>query len=81
MRKEPLLTAVPPVPVGSLGELYAIAFDQAQKAAQRYGALATQPDERLLPVRAVFDMLAGPRARALRRLVRGLPCRLRQASR
>lgn len=58
MRKEPLLTAVPPVPVASLGELYAIAFDQAQKAAQRYGALATQPDERLLPVRAVFAVLS-----------------------
>ena len=58
MRKEPLLTAVPPVPVASLSELYAIAFDQAQKAAQRYGALATQPDERLLPVRAVFAVLS-----------------------
>jgi len=58
MRKEPLLTAVPPVPVRSLSELYAIAFDQAQKAAQRYGALATQTDERLLPMRPVFEILA-----------------------
>lgn len=58
MRKEPLLTAVPPVPVQNLSELYAIAFDQAQKAAQRYGALATQTDERLLPVCAVFEVLA-----------------------
>lgn len=58
MRKEPLLTAVPPVPVASLSELYAIAFDQARKATQRYGALATQPDERLLPVRPVFAMLS-----------------------
>ena len=58
MRKEPLLTAVPPVPVASLSELYAVAFDQAQKATQRYGALATQPDERLLPVRAVFAVLS-----------------------
>ncbi len=58
MRREPLLTAVPPVPVESLGELYAIAFDQAQKATQRYGALATQPDERLRPVRAVFAVLS-----------------------
>ena len=58
MRKEPLLTAVPPVPVASLSELYAIAFDQAQKASQRYGALATQMDERLLPVRSVFALLA-----------------------
>ena len=47
MRKEPLLTAVPPVPVQSLAELYAIAFDQAQKAAQQYGTLATQTDEQL----------------------------------
>ena len=57
MRKEPLLTAVPPAPVRTLGELYAIAFDQAQKAAQRYNALATQKDERLLPVRSVFEVL------------------------
>ena len=58
MRKEPLLTAVPPVPVANLGELYAIACDQAQKATQQYGALATQTDERLLPVRPVFEVLA-----------------------
>jgi hypothetical protein len=58
MRQEPLLTAVPPVPVASLGELYAIAFDQAQKATQQYGALAAQTDERLLPVRPVFGVLA-----------------------
>jgi hypothetical protein len=58
MRKEPLLTAVPPVPVASLSELYAIAFDQAQKATQQYGALAAQTDERLLPVRSVFEVLA-----------------------
>lgn len=58
MRQEPLLTAVPPVPVRSLGELYAIAFDQAQKAAQQYGVLATQADERLLAVRPVFGTLA-----------------------
>jgi len=59
MRKEQLLTAVPPVPVRSLSELYAIAFDQAQKAARQYSALATQMDERLLPVRPVFEVLAG----------------------
>jgi hypothetical protein len=58
MRKEQLLTAVPPVPVRSLSELYAIAFDQAQKAARQYGALAAQTDERLLPVRPVFELLA-----------------------
>ena len=58
MRKEPLLTAVPPVPVRSLSELYAIALDQAQRATQRYGAIATQMDERLSPVRSVFEALA-----------------------
>jgi hypothetical protein len=58
MRKEPLLTAVPPVPVGSLAELYAIAFDQAQKVAQQYGMLATQTDAHFGPVRSVFEVLA-----------------------
>jgi hypothetical protein len=58
MRKEPLLTAVPPVPVRSVSELYAIAFDQAQKAARQYGTLAMQTDERLLPVRPVFEVVA-----------------------
>ncbi|MDP3074577.1 hypothetical protein [Bradyrhizobium sp.] len=58
MRKEPLLTAVPPAPVASLSELYAIAFDQAQKATQRYDALAAQPDEGRRPVRAVFVVLS-----------------------
>ena len=58
MHHEPLLTAVPPVPVRSLSELYAIAFDLAQKAAQRYGALAERIDENFQPVRCVFDVLA-----------------------
>ena len=58
MRKEPLLTSVPPVPVRSLDELYAIASDQAQKAARQYGTLAMQTDERLLPVRPVFEVVA-----------------------
>jgi hypothetical protein len=58
VHKEPLLTAVPPVPVRSLGELYAIAFDLAQRAAQRYGALAEPIDESFWPVRCVFDVLA-----------------------
>jgi hypothetical protein len=58
MRKEPLLTAVPPVPVRGLSELYAIALDQAQKAARQYGSLAARTDERLLPLRAVFDEVA-----------------------
>jgi len=59
MRKEPLLTAVPPAPVRSLSELYAIAFDQAEKGAQRYGALAERTDDNTLwQVRCVFDVLA-----------------------
>ena len=58
MHYEPLLTAVPPVPVRTLSELYAIAFDLAQKAAQRYGALADRIDESFWPVRSVFDVLA-----------------------
>lgn len=58
MRKEPLLTPVPPAPVRSLSELYAIALDQAQRATHRYGAIAIQMDERLTPVRFVFEALA-----------------------
>jgi hypothetical protein len=48
--------------VQSLAELYAIAFDQAQKAAQQYGTLAMQTDEQFGPVRSVFEVLA-PRER------------------
>lgn len=58
MRKEPLLTAVPPAPVRSLGELYAIAFDLAERAAQRYGALAKGIKENHRQVRGVFEVLA-----------------------
>jgi hypothetical protein len=58
MRKEPLLTAVPPAPVQRLGEHYAIAFDLAEKAALRYGALAERFDEKSRPVRDVFEVLA-----------------------
>lgn len=58
MHHEPILTAVPPVPVQSLSELYAIAFDLAQRAGQRYGALAERIDENFRPVRCVFDVLA-----------------------
>jgi hypothetical protein len=57
MRSEPLLTAVPPGPVQSLAELYAIAFDFAQKATQRYGALAARGDEGFSPLRRVFEAL------------------------
>jgi hypothetical protein len=58
MHYEPLLTAVPPVPVRSLCELYVIAFDLAQKAGQRYGTLAERLDENFWPVRCVFEVLA-----------------------
>lgn len=57
MRKEPLLTVVPPASVRSLSELYAIAFDLAERAAKRYGFLAEQIDEDLWPVRCVFEVL------------------------
>jgi hypothetical protein len=58
MRKEPLLTAAPSTPVRSLSELYSIAFDLAEKAAQRYGALAERIDQNFWPVRGVFEVLA-----------------------
>jgi hypothetical protein len=58
MRSEPLLTAVPPAPVRSLSEFYAIAFELARRAAQRYGALAERTDENFRPVRGVFEVLA-----------------------
>jgi hypothetical protein len=58
MRKEPLLTAVPSNPVQSLGELYAIAFDITQTAAQRYDVFADRIDGSLWPVRGVFQILA-----------------------
>ncbi len=58
MRKEPLLTAMPSDSVRSVSELYAIAFDQAQKAFEKYNLLATQKDERFDSVRTVFEALA-----------------------
>jgi hypothetical protein len=58
MRSEPLLTAVPPAPVRSLVELYAIAFDLAQKAGERYGALPERLDKNFWPVRGIFEILA-----------------------
>jgi hypothetical protein len=57
MHSEPLLTALPPAPVQHLAELYEIAFDLAQKAAQRYGTLAERVDESFAPVRRVFEVL------------------------
>src|SRR5512144_2127971 len=57
MRSEPLLTAVPSGPVRNLAELYAIAFDFAQDAIQRYGALAARGDAGFAPLRRVFATL------------------------
>jgi hypothetical protein len=57
MHYAPLLTAVPAATVRSLSELYAIAFDLAQRAAQGYGALAERIDEDFWPVRSVFEVL------------------------
>lgn len=56
--REPLLSVAPPAPVKSLAELYSIAFDQAQKAADRYAALAARVDASFLPLRSVFEVLA-----------------------
>ncbi len=58
MRSEPLLAAQPPAPVRNIGELYAIAFTQTERAAERYGKLAAAGDEAFEPVRCVFEVLS-----------------------
>src|SRR5262245_21058198 len=58
MRSEPLLATEPPAPVRSIGELYAIAITQTERAAQRYGKLAAAGDEAFEPVRCVFEVLS-----------------------
>lgn len=58
MRSESLLTAVPPAPVQTLLELYAITLELAQTAGQKYGTLAERTDESFWPVRCVFEVLA-----------------------
>ncbi|WP_027524158.1 hypothetical protein [Bradyrhizobium sp. Ec3.3] len=58
MRSEPLLAAEPTAPVRNVGELYAIASTQAQRAALRYGKLAAAGDETFEPVRCVFEALS-----------------------
>ena len=58
MRSEPLLTAVPPAPVRSRAELYAIALTQAKEAAQRYGQLGAAGGETFAPVGCVFEILS-----------------------
>jgi len=56
--REPLLSVAPPAPVKSIAELYSIAFDQAQKATERYAALAARVDASFSPQRSVFEVLA-----------------------
>lgn len=58
MREEPLFSAALPLPVRSLAELYAIAFEQARKAAQDYLSTAAQMNDRFSPSRSVFEVLA-----------------------
>lgn len=57
MRKEQLLTAVPPAPVQNLREIYAIAVEMAERAMLRYGTLAARTDGSFWPVRCVFEVL------------------------
>ena len=58
MRSEPLLAIQPPSPVQGIGELYAVAITQTQRAARRYGELAAAGDEAFEPVRCVFEVLS-----------------------
>jgi hypothetical protein len=57
MREEPLLT-IAPASITTLPEFYAVAFHQAQLAAQHYGALAIRADKNLEALRPVFGALA-----------------------
>jgi hypothetical protein len=58
MRTESLLTNGPPAPVETTAELYAIAFDQAETAARRYGRFSkTTRDDPLRVVRCVFEKI------------------------
>lgn len=58
MRKELLLQTMPPAPVRSISELYALAFELARQAAERYAMLAGRTGETFQPVSAVFAPLA-----------------------
>lgn len=57
MREEPLLT-VAPAPIASLPEFYAVAFHQAQLAAQRYAAVAAGTGKNSEALRPIFETLA-----------------------
>jgi hypothetical protein len=68
MRSEPLLTIPPLAPIGSTAELYAIALNQAETAADRYERLSASEDNSFETVRCVFEVLAQTereRARAI----------------
>ncbi len=56
MREKPLL-AIAPAPIVGLPEFYAVAFHQAQLAAQRYNAMTTRADQGAKPLRAISDIL------------------------
>jgi len=56
MRIKTLLT-IAPEPVAGLPEFYAIAFHQAQLAAQRYSAMAISANQGAKAVRAISDIL------------------------
>ncbi len=57
MHSEQILTAMPPAPVQTLEELYAIAVEIAERASRRYGDLAARTDDDFGPVRDVFEAL------------------------
>ena len=57
MREEPLLT-VTPAPIATLPEFYAVAFHQAQLAAQHYGAVAAHVAQGSQAISSVFETLA-----------------------
>ncbi len=56
MHEEPLLTTAP-APITRLQEFYAVAFHQAQLAAQHYSAMTTHEDQNLRPLRPIFEIL------------------------
>ncbi|MBI5131567.1 MAG: hypothetical protein HZA66_19180 [Rhodopseudomonas palustris] len=58
MRSKSLLTNEPKAAVGTMAELYAIAFEQAVTAARRYGKFAViESTDTLEPVRFIFEAL------------------------
>lgn len=58
MRREPVLTAIPPAAVHDVAEVFALARYLAGIAGSRYGELAARTDTAFWPVRCVFEVLA-----------------------